>query len=104
MNPRTWVPKASTLPLDHRRHYEYIFININNKVVLTVKNTSHCNKQHDGMSLRFKKKLEIFAVTFTVFVKRAVTPHIFFLFLHVLPEGSPSDLNVYYTKFNVYDD
>ena len=22
LNPRTWVPKASTLPLDHRSHYE----------------------------------------------------------------------------------
>jgi hypothetical protein len=22
LNPRTWVPKASTLPLDHRSRYE----------------------------------------------------------------------------------
>ena len=26
MNPRTWVPKASTLPLDHRSRYIYIYI------------------------------------------------------------------------------
>ena len=25
LNPRTWVPKASTLPLDHRSRYIYIW-------------------------------------------------------------------------------
>ena len=30
-NPRTWVPKASTLPLDHRSHYGNSFRNIGEK-------------------------------------------------------------------------
>ena len=28
LNPRTWVPKASTLPLDHRSRYIYIYVYI----------------------------------------------------------------------------
>ena len=28
LNPRTWVPKASTLPLDHRSRYTAIYVQI----------------------------------------------------------------------------
>ena len=37
LNPRTWVLKASTLPLDHRSRYNYLNINYNWILYVAVK-------------------------------------------------------------------
>ena len=42
LNPRTWVPKASTLPLDHRSRFIRLYQNHNSWIAVTHKCTSSC--------------------------------------------------------------
>jgi hypothetical protein len=61
LNPRTWVPKASTLPLDHRSRF--IFIIICHSILLRMRNISDktCRENQNTFSIQllFRKSCHL---------------------------------------------